>query len=53
MEDHTEPSPDCVVNSLVCFNTLISEDPVTLTAGSDFYSSPRFNTDGTLLAWTE
>jgi hypothetical protein len=53
LEDHTKPAPDQVMNSLVCLNTLLSEDPISLVSGSDFYSSPRFNVDGTLLAWTE
>ncbi|KAJ6590677.1 alpha/beta-hydrolase [Mycena vulgaris] len=53
LEDHTKPAPEDVVNSLVCLNTLTLDAPVTLISGSDFYSSPRFNADGTLLAWTE
>ncbi|KAJ7151206.1 alpha/beta-hydrolase [Mycena filopes] len=53
LEDHTKPAPEDVVNSLVYLDTQSSVDPVTLVSGSDFYSSPRFNSDGTLLAWTE
>ncbi|KAJ7432880.1 alpha/beta-hydrolase [Mycena galericulata] len=52
-EDHTKPAPKDVVNSLVCLNTISAEDPVALLSVSDFYSSPRFNADGTVLAWTE
>ncbi|KAJ7473908.1 alpha/beta-hydrolase [Mycena galericulata] len=52
-EDHTKPAPKDVLNSLVCLNTNSAEDPVALLSGSDFYSSPRFNADGTVLAWTE
>lgn len=53
LEDHTRPAPKDVANSLVVLNTDSSENPVTLVSGNDFYASPRFNTDGTLLAWTE
>ncbi|KAJ7207160.1 alpha/beta-hydrolase [Mycena pura] len=53
MEDHTKPAPKDVVNSLVCLNTQSSNNPMTIRSGSDFYASPCFNSDGTLLAWTE
>ncbi|KAJ7677742.1 alpha/beta-hydrolase [Mycena polygramma] len=53
LEDHTKPAPQDVVNSLVCLNTSSAQDPVILVSGSDFYATPRFNDDGTLLAWTE
>ncbi|KAJ7027969.1 hypothetical protein C8F04DRAFT_893187, partial [Mycena alexandri] len=53
LEDHTNAAPEDVVNSLVYFNIQSSVDPVTLISGSDFYSTPRFNSDGSLLAWTE
>jgi hypothetical protein len=53
LEDHTKSAPADVVNSLVCLNASSLQDPVVLVSGSDFYASPRFNDDGTLLAWTE
>ncbi|KAJ7135953.1 Alpha/Beta hydrolase protein [Mycena epipterygia] len=53
LEDHMKPAPNDVVTSLVCLNAHSSENPTTLISGSDFYSTPRFNADGTLLAWTE
>ncbi|KAJ6620460.1 alpha beta-hydrolase [Mycena sp. CBHHK59/15] len=53
LEDHTNPAPEDVVNTLVLLDTNSSEDPMTLISGSDFYASPRFNADGTLLAWTQ
>ncbi|KAJ6481464.1 alpha/beta-hydrolase [Mycena vitilis] len=53
LEDHTKLAPQDVVNSLVCVNTNSALDPVILVSGSDFYATPQFNADGTLLAWTE
>ncbi|KAJ7173050.1 alpha/beta-hydrolase [Mycena crocata] len=53
LEDHTNPAPEDVLNSLVCLNTLTAEGSAVFISGSDFYSTPRFNSDGTLLAWTE
>ncbi|KAJ7096672.1 alpha/beta-hydrolase [Mycena belliarum] len=53
LEDHTNPAPKDVVNSLVWLDAARTRDPTTLISGSDFYANPRFNADGTLLAWTE
>ncbi|KAJ7274951.1 alpha/beta-hydrolase [Mycena rebaudengoi] len=53
LENHTNPSPDCVSTSLVYFDTDAVDDPTILLSGADFYSSPHFNVDGTIFAWTE
>ncbi|KAJ7622081.1 alpha/beta-hydrolase, partial [Roridomyces roridus] len=54
-EDHTKPEPENIVTTLVCVNLAAGTDtpPGVLFSGADFYSSPRFNSDGTLLAWVE
>ncbi|KAJ7053313.1 alpha/beta-hydrolase [Mycena amicta] len=54
MEDHTNPAPKDVLNTLVCLNLLETiQCPVPLLAGADFYATPTFNPDGSLLAWTQ
>jgi dipeptidyl aminopeptidase/acylaminoacyl peptidase len=50
-EDHTVQNAEAV-NSLVAVNNEMNADcGVVLTAGNDFYSSPRVSPDGTQLAW--
>ncbi|KAF7307918.1 Alpha/beta-hydrolase [Mycena kentingensis (nom. inval.)] len=54
MEDHTDPALTGVANQLVCLDTrLKTQRPAALVSGTDFYASPTFNADGTLLAWTQ
>ncbi|KAF9556309.1 alpha/beta-hydrolase [Agrocybe pediades] len=52
LEDHTIDVPSKVENSLVTIDTT-SGSVSSLISGSDFYSSPRFNADGTVLAWCQ
>ncbi|KAF7324070.1 Alpha/beta-hydrolase [Mycena kentingensis (nom. inval.)] len=54
LEDHTNPAPDGVRNSLVWLDTRKQTDsPISLVYGADFYAAPTFNNDGSLLAWTQ
>jgi len=57
LEDHTHDSPDKVLTSLVTIDTRIDGEEngrvSILISGADFYSNPRFNEDGTLLAWCQ
>ncbi|KAJ7202150.1 alpha/beta-hydrolase [Mycena pura] len=54
MEDHTKPAPQDIVNTLVCLDSrTLTEKPTPFIFGTDFYTSPTFNADGTLLAWTQ
>ena len=48
-EDHSASGEP--VNSLVSINLNDSGSVQTLVSGSDFYSSPRLNPDGTKLVW--
>ncbi|KAF4616921.1 hypothetical protein D9613_008566 [Agrocybe pediades] len=52
LEDHTIDVPSKVETSLVTIDTT-SGSVSSLISGSDFYSSPRFNADGTVLAWCQ
>ncbi|KAJ7051404.1 alpha/beta-hydrolase [Mycena amicta] len=46
MEDHTNPAPKHVVNTLIYLNLLEAiQSPVSLLAGADFYATPTFNPD--------
>lgn len=49
-EDHSESLPECV-NSLVAIDTSNHCKPQVLVEGSDFYSNPTINAEGTQLAW--
>ncbi|KAJ7193435.1 hypothetical protein GGX14DRAFT_588692, partial [Mycena pura] len=54
MEDHTKPAPQDIVNTLVCLDSrTLTEKPTPFISGTDFYTSPTFNADGTLLTWTQ
>ncbi len=51
-EDHTDPRPEGVVNTLVAVR--LPYDPQggeVLAAGHDFYAEPRLSPDGRRLAW--
>ena len=51
-EDHTDPRPEGVVNTLVAVR--LPFDPQggeVLAAGHDFYAEPRLSPDGRRLAW--
>lgn len=49
-EDHTTGAHEAV-NSLVALDWEGKRDAVHITAGNDFYSSPRLSPDGKQLAW--
>ncbi|EJT99662.1 alpha/beta-hydrolase [Dacryopinax primogenitus] len=49
MEDHTKPAPADVVNTIVLLRP--GEAPQPIATGADFYSSPRWSTDGKWLCW--
>ena len=49
-EDHSAPGHE-PVNTLVSISLDGDTAPLVLTAGGDFYSSPRLSPDGTRLAW--
>lgn len=55
LEDHTRDTPAEIVNSLVVLDIRQeASTPVTpLLSGADFYSSPRFNNDGSILSWCQ
>jgi len=40
-----------VVNDIVLVNAVDGGEPTELVAGADFFSAPRFSTDGRRLAW--
>lgn len=50
LEDHTNPKPSQVINSLVLIDST-TQTLLPVASGSDFYSAPCFNHDGTLLAF--
>jgi dipeptidyl aminopeptidase/acylaminoacyl peptidase len=50
-EEHTDPNPQVVVNTLVAVDTEGSRPEQILVTGSDFYASPRISPDGSRLAW--
>lgn len=50
-ERHEGVNAADVVNELVSFPADGSAAPVVIAAGHDFYAAPRFNHDGTRLAW--
>ena len=52
MEDHTNPDPADVVNSLCIIDTE-KQEISNLVSGSDFYTSPAFSSDGTSIAWVQ
>jgi hypothetical protein len=52
LEDHSDNAPSLVKNSLVAIDVL-NHRMMTLASGHDFYSNPRFNRDGTSLAWRQ
>lgn len=45
LEDHTHPSPATVENSVILLDSL-KKSFITLAAGNDFYSNPRWNSSG-------
>ncbi len=49
-EDHTVAGREAV-NTLVSIDLAGENEAAVLVSGNDFYSSPRLNPDGTLLAW--
>jgi len=58
LEDHDTPNtPTDIVTTLVVVDTrtdaLGSGRICSLISGADLYSTPRFNEDGTLLAWCQ
>lgn len=52
LEDHTNSSPLNVVNTLAIINTQ-KHTVRTFASGFDFYASPRFNPEGTRIAWVQ
>ncbi|GAA5985054.1 hypothetical protein JCM10908_002503 [Rhodotorula pacifica] len=50
LEDHTNPEPAHVQNSLVLI-TPATQELVTVASGHDFYSSPRWSPSGRYLAY--
>ena len=52
LEDHTNPTPSAVLSSLVSIDTK-TQTIAPFVFGSDFIASPVFNSDGTLVAWTQ
>lgn len=50
-EEHTDPNPQVVVNTLVAVDIEGARPEQVLVTGSDFYASPRLSPDGTRLAW--
>ena len=51
-EDHTIDEPSKVVNTLVLIDA--REEKVTvIVEGNDFYASPKWNHDGSKIAWLE
>ncbi|TDL23512.1 alpha/beta-hydrolase [Rickenella mellea] len=52
LEDHTNPAPRDVVTTLALIDTTNST-VTSIVSGDDFYSSPTFNSDGKLIAWTQ
>jgi WD40-like Beta Propeller Repeat len=50
-EEHTDPNPQAVVNTLVAVDIEGSRPEQMLVTGNDFYASPRLSPDGTRLAW--
>ena len=52
LEDHTNPDPADVVNSLCIIDTE-KQEISNLVSGSDFYTSPAFSSDGTRIAWVQ
>ncbi|KAF9010826.1 alpha/beta-hydrolase [Cyathus striatus] len=56
LEDHTHDTPLTIKTSLAVFDTSFespTDSVTTLVSGADFYSNPRFNEDGTLIAWCQ
>ncbi|KAH8174575.1 prolyl oligopeptidase family protein [Sarocladium implicatum] len=51
-EDHTNDTPAEITSHVVAINTETTEVKRVLT-GNDFYYTPRFNQDGTKLAWLQ
>ncbi len=51
-EDHIVDGPEAI-NSIVALPLDVTTSGDILLAGSDFYSNPRLNPDGTRLAWLE
>ena len=49
-EDHSEPDSD-PINSIVGIDIDGRRPMDTIVEGNDFYSSPRFNPDGTRMCW--
>ncbi|KAG8931269.1 hypothetical protein FRC02_002991 [Tulasnella sp. 418] len=52
LEDHTNPAPPDIVNTLVLVNAktkTVSE----LASGADFYSSPSFSPNGKKISWIQ
>jgi dipeptidyl aminopeptidase/acylaminoacyl peptidase len=50
-EDHTNPSPSKVKNSIVSMQLDGSGEQTVLAEGHDFYASPTLNSDGDVLAF--
>lgn len=50
IEDHTNDTPQTIVNSICIIDTAKSSISITVS-GADFYSSPVFTPDGSKLAW--
>lgn len=50
-EDHTNPAPSAVVNTIVSIDLAGGDSGQVLVSGSDFYASPRLSPDGSRLAW--
>ena len=51
-EDHTNPEPSKVVNTLVVIDAKTTAVTVVVE-GNDFYASPKWNHDGSKAAWIE
>jgi dipeptidyl aminopeptidase/acylaminoacyl peptidase len=50
-EDHLDPSPKIVTNTVVAVDAVHGGHGTVLVSGNDFYSSPRLSPDGRQLAW--